>query len=211
MRKQIFFRNTINFCLSQLVIIIEKITARFHPLFLTFLIRHVCYFLWKDKIWYESMIPTNVGWKKKARPKMCFDKSVPLDFPIGMQQECSLLKKNHKVRVYMRETHPDKPLFLFYPVIFKKYSCTNLSLLLEASSLYNNSIHEKSTISSNLSLYISIDQLTRFGWNQDQNIAFPPQTFFSIQQGIWYSFAAAAAYNNVVKNSSKLLIRNFCT
>jgi len=159
------------------------------------------------------MIPTNVGWKKKARPKMCFDKSVPLDFPIGMQQECSLLKKNnHKVRVYMRETHPDKPLFLFYPVIFKKNILAQIChYYLKRHHLYNNSIHEKSTISSNLSLYISIDQLTRFGWNQDQNIAFPPQTFFSIQQGIWYSFAAAAAYNNVVKNSSKLLIRNFCT
>ena len=121
MRKQIFFRNTINFCLSQLVIIIEKITARFHPFFLTFLIRHVCYFLWKDKIWYESMIPTNVGWKKKARPKMCFDKSVPLDFPIGMQQECSLLKKNnHKVRVYMRENPSWQTVVLILPSNFWK-------------------------------------------------------------------------------------------
>jgi len=103
MRKQIFFRNTINFCLSQLIII-EKNHCEISPFFFDILDpTRLLFSFWKDKIWYESMIPTNVGWKKKARPKMCFDKSVPLDFPIGMQQECSLLKNNHKVRVYMRE------------------------------------------------------------------------------------------------------------
>lgn len=158
--------------------------------------------------WFQQMLVE----RRKLDPKCVLIKACPWTFQLGCSKNVPCWRKIIiKCEYTWEKTHPDKPLFLFYPVIFKKYSCTNLSLLLEASSLYNNSIHEKSTISSNLSLYISIDQLTRFGWNQDQNIAFPPQTFFSIQQGIWYSFAAAAAYNNVVKNSSKLLIRNFCT
>lgn len=182
-----------------------KKSLRDFTIFLTFLIRHVCYFLF-EKIrfdmnpWFQQMLVE----RRKLDPKCVLIKACPWTFQLGCSKNVPCWKNNHKVRVYMRE-NPSWQTVVF---ILKKYSCTNLSLLLEASSLYNNSIHEKSTISSNLSL--KIYQLTNwFGWNQDQNIAFPPQTFFSIQQaGIWYSFAA---YNNVVKNSSKLLIRNFCT